>query len=111
VKVTLIEGRTKLLPFLDLEMGERLRSALVALGVDIRLGEQVKSVGRDKSHGIMCELESGTVLECDKLLAASGRSGRTEELNLASVGVLADKRGYVLVDGDYKTKAPNIYAA
>ena len=111
VKVTLIEGRTRLLPFLDLEMGERLRSALVALGVDIRLGEQVKSVFREKGHGIVCELESGTTLECDKLLAASGRSGRTEELNLASVGVLADKRGYVLVDGDYKTKAPNIYAA
>src|SRR5271170_590397 len=41
VKVTLVEGRPRLLPFLDLEMGERLRAALQGLGVDVRLDEQV----------------------------------------------------------------------
>jgi NAD(P) transhydrogenase len=111
VQVTLLEGRTRLLPFLDLEMGERLRSALVTLGVDIRLGEQYKSVRREPGRGIVCELVSGGTIECEKLLCASGRSGRTGELSLASIGVIADKRGYVTVDEDYRTAAPNVYAA
>jgi NAD(P) transhydrogenase len=111
VKVTLIEGRSRLLPFLDLEMGERLRSALSSLGVDIRLEASAKKVSRVQHRGIVLELASGGEIECEKLLVASGRSGRTEELNLGAVGVATDKRGYVVVDGDYKTKAPNVYAA
>jgi NAD(P) transhydrogenase len=111
VKVTLIEGRPRLLPFLDLEMGERLRSALATFGVDIRLGEQYAKVSRVPGRGIVCELASGTALECEKLLCASGRSGRTAELGLEAIGVAVDKRGYVAVDGDYRTAQPSVYAA
>ena len=111
VKVTLVEGRARLLPFLDLEMGERLRAALQSLGVDVRLDEQVKKVERVPGRGIVCLLGSGVELESEKLLAASGRSGRSEELGLEALGVAVDKRGYVQVDGDYRTAVPSIYAA
>jgi NAD(P) transhydrogenase len=111
VKVTLIEGRPRLLPFLDLEMGERLRNAMIGLGVDFKMEAQVKSVARVPGRGIVCTLQSGHEIAAEKLLAASGRSGRSEELNLAAVNVAADKRGYVIVNHDYQTAAPNIYAA
>jgi NAD(P) transhydrogenase len=111
VKVTLVEGRPRLLPFLDLEMGERLRAALQSLGVDVRLDEQVKKVERVAGRGIVCTLASGVELESEKLLAASGRSGQTDGLGLESIGVAVDKRGYVQVDGDYRTAVPSIYAA
>jgi NAD(P) transhydrogenase len=119
VKVTLIEGRARLLPFLDHEMGERLRGALASLGVDLRLGETVTacarvggaSGGAAESIGIACTLASGGEVIAEKVLAASGRSGRTEELCLDAVGAAVDKRGYALVDDDYKTSADNVYAA
>jgi NAD(P) transhydrogenase len=111
VKVTVVEGRGRLLPFLDFEMGERLRGALMGLGVEFRLNEQYKEVKRVAGRGIVCTLTSGVELESEKLLAASGRSGRTEELGLDKVGVAVDKRGYLVVDGDYKTAAPNVYGA
>jgi NAD(P) transhydrogenase len=111
VKVTLVEGRPRLLPFLDLEMGERLRTALQSLEVDVRLDAQVKSVAREAGRGIVCTLTSGVEIEGEKLLAASGRSGRTDELRLESIGVGVDKRGYVQVDGDYCTAVPSVYAA
>ena len=111
VKVTLIEGRARLLPFLDLEMGERLKNAMTSLGIDVRLDESVKACARVEGRGIVCTLESGHELASEKLLAASGRSGRTEELALEGVGVAVDKRGYVQVDGDYRTAVPTIYAA
>ncbi len=110
VKVTLVEGRSRLLPFLDLEMGERLRAALLGLGVDVRLDEQVKKVERVGDR-IVCTLGSGAAIESEKLLAASGRSGRSEELGLEAIGVAVDKRGYVQVDGDYRTAVPSVYAA
>jgi NAD(P) transhydrogenase len=110
VKVTLVEPRPKLLPFLDLEMGERLRAAMSTLGVDFRLGATPKLVER-VPEGIACRLEDGTSIVTDKLLAASGRTGRTEGLNLADVGVPTDKRGYVKVDENYRTPVPHIYAA
>jgi NAD(P) transhydrogenase len=111
VKVTLLEGRTRLLPFLDLEMGERLRSALATLGVDIRLGVEYSAVSRVAGRGIVCELKSGAAIDCEKLLFCAGRSGRSGDLDLSAIGVAVDKRGYVTVDGDYKTAQPNVYAA
>ncbi len=110
VKVTLVEGRPRLLPFLDLEMGERLHGAMMNLGIDVLLEESVKGVARD-ARGIVCTLASGKELVSEKLLAASGRSGRTEELGLDRVGVATDKRGYVQVDGDYRTAVQSVYAA
>jgi NAD(P) transhydrogenase len=111
VKVTLVEGRPRLLPFLDLEMGERLRAALQSLGVDVKLDEQVKKVERVPGRGIVCYLASGLELESEKLLAASGRSGRTDETGLEAIGVAVDKRGYIQVDEDYRTAVPSVYAA
>ncbi|MDB4995316.1 MAG: Soluble pyridine nucleotide transhydrogenase, partial [Myxococcaceae bacterium] len=111
VKVTLIEGRPKLLPFLDLEMGERLRSALTGLGVDLRLGVQTGKIERVAGGGIRTELTPGGAVETEKLLFAAGRSGRTEDLALASVGVATDKRGYIQVDHDYRTATANVFAA
>ena len=111
VKVTVIEGRTRLLPFLDLEMGERLRAAMDGLGVDLRLGAQLTDVKRDAQRRLVCTLATGEQIFAEKVLGASGRSGRTEELALEAVGIAADKRGYVKVDDDYRTAVPSVYAA
>ena len=111
VKVTLIEGRPRLLPFLDFEMGERLRAALLGLGIDLRLGEQTIDVKRVALRGMVCALASGSEIVAEKVLGANGRSGRTEELGLDGIGVVTDKRGYVQVDDDYRTALPNVYAA
>jgi NAD(P) transhydrogenase len=111
VNVTVIDGRGRLLPFLDLEMGERLRGAMTGLGVEFRMNATTKSVTRDRDRGIVCILDDGSEVVAEKLLFAAGRNGRTQELDLPAVGVLADKRGCVQVDDDYRTAAHNIYAA
>jgi NAD(P) transhydrogenase len=111
VKVTLVEGRDRLLPFLDQEMGERLSASMKTLGIDILLKEKPLHAKRVEGRGIVCTMESGKELDCERLLVASGRTGRTKDLGLDAVGVEVDKRGYVVVDQNYKTKVPNIYAA
>jgi NAD(P) transhydrogenase len=111
VRVTLVDGRDRLLPFLDFEIGERLRGAMNTLGIEMQMNAQTKSVARVAGRGIVCTVGDGSELVSEKLLFAAGRSGRTEELDLAKVGVETDKRGNIKVDDDYKTGASNVYAA
>jgi len=111
VGVTLIEGRPRLLQFLDEEIAERLRGAMQALGVTFLLGRTTKSVRRLEGRGIVTTLDDGTELDAEKVLASSGRSGATAGLGLEALGVEVDKRGTVKVDGDFRTAVPNVYAA
>jgi NAD(P) transhydrogenase len=111
VAVTLVEGRPRLLPFLDTEIAERLRGSMQALGVTFHLGQTTKGVRRVEGRGIVTTLASGLEIAAEKVLASSGRSGWTQGMGLQEVGVVVDKRGYVQVDADYRTAVPSIYAA
>jgi len=110
VKVTLIEGRPRLLSFLDTEIAERLRGSMQALGVTFHLGKTTKSIRRVGGQ-IVTTLDDDLELSADKVLASSGRSGWTDGLGLEGIGVQVDKRGAVKVDGDYRTALPHVYAA
>ena len=110
VAVTLVDGRPSLLPFLDAEMGQRLHGAMAGFEIGFKLGVNVVSVTRQEGQ-IVTALDDGTTLSTDKLLYAAGRSGRTEDLGLAGIGVEVDKRGNLKVDDDYRTSCPSVYAA
>jgi NAD(P) transhydrogenase len=111
VNVTLVEGRPRLLGFLDAEIAERLRGAMQALGVSFRLGRTTRSIRRVEGRGIVTTLDDGQEIASEKVLASSGRSGWTEGMGLEAIGVEVDKRGAVKVDGDYRTAVANVYAA
>jgi NAD(P) transhydrogenase len=120
VKVTLIEGRTRLLDFVDAEIIEALQYHLRQAGMTLRLGEKVVKIQTVEapSHArsdnrTMAEalLESGKTLRADCLLYAIGRQGNTDALNLAAAGLEADSRGRVVVGPGYRTSVPHIYAA
>src|SRR5579864_4167759 len=106
VQVTLVEGRARLLPFLDTEIAERLRGAMHALGVTFHLGQLTTGIRRVSGRGIVTTLANGVEIDAEKVLASSGRSGWTEGLGLEAIGVAVDKRGVISVDGDYRTHLP-----
>jgi NAD(P) transhydrogenase len=110
VDVHLIDPRASLLPFLDAEMGERLAEAMTTLGVHLHLERKLDHVARDDG-ALVTTLTSGAEIEGDTVLVASGRSGNTAGLGLEDVGVEVDRRGYVVVDEDFRTAVPSIYAA
>jgi NAD(P) transhydrogenase len=111
VEVHLVEGRSSLLPFLDREMGEQLLTAMTHLGVMPHLEDRAEEVRRDPDGGLVCRLRSGVELRCDQVLVASGRAGNTAGLCLEAIGVATDARGYVVVDEEFCTGVPGIYAA
>lgn len=120
VRVTLIEGRARILDFVDAEISEALQYHMRQGGMTLRLGERVvkiddvepqpgmRAVGGDVIEAV---LESGKTLRADCLLYAVGRQGNTEDLNLAAAGLAADERGRITVNDFFQTAVPHIYAA
>jgi NAD(P) transhydrogenase len=111
VRVILVEKRPRLLEFADSEIVEALSYHLRDNRVTMRLNEGVESVQETADGAVVANLESKKKVQGDALLYAVGRQGNVDELNLAAVGVEADKRGRIPVDKDFRTKNPNIFAA
>ena len=108
VRVTLIDGADRLMPFLDREISEQLVACFTGDGMRVLLGSPGASVGR--RHGrLEVSLADGEVIAPDKVLFAAGRTGNTEGLGLDAVGVSLDARGRIVVDGQYRA-APGIWA-
>lgn len=108
-RVTLVDARDRLLPFVDRDIGVSLRFLLRKRNVTFRFGEEVVRVER-RDDGVVCRLKSGKEIVSDTLLYATGRQGATEGLALGNAGLESDKRGRVAVDDEYRTSVPHIFA-
>jgi NAD(P) transhydrogenase len=110
-RVILVEKRPRLLEFADSEMVEALSYNLRDHRVTMRLNEEVASVEDKGKDGVVAHMKSNKVIGGDALLYAVGRQGNVDDLNLAAAGLEADNRGRIVVDAEYRTKVPGIYAA
>jgi NAD(P) transhydrogenase len=110
VKVTLVDGRDRLLPFLDVEISERLRESLAALGMQFWFNERPVRV-QTTSAGVDLAMKSGKTLQTESALFAAGRRAAVNGLALEKAGLAINDRGYIAVDANFRTATPNIYAA
>ena len=122
VRVTLIEGRARILDFVDAEIGEALQYHLRQSGLVLRMGESVVTIRKTEPPAgsraaaggdgevVEATLESGKVLRSECLLYCVGRQGATEGLHLEAAGLSADDRGRIKVNAQYQTEVPHIYA-
>jgi NAD(P) transhydrogenase len=114
VRVTLIDKRDRLLPFVDAEIADTLCHHLRENRATLRLNESVKLLeiieGNGHGTGVKLSLDSGKTIIAEKALYSVGRTGATSRLNLAAAGLVADNRGRLVVDEHYQTEVPNIYA-
>ena len=110
VEVSLVDGRDRLLPFLDAEISACLRERLADLGVRFFFGERTTQIERVQEK-VRITLQSGQTLETEAALFAAGRRGAVDKLSLEKAGVALNKRGYIEVNENYRTAAPRLYAA
>ena len=114
VRVTLIDKRDRLLPFVDEEIADELCHHLRENRATLRLRESVNKLeiigGNGHSTRVRLHLDSGKTIIAEKALYSVGRTGATAKLNLAAAGLLPDNRGRLTVDENYRTKVPDIYA-
>jgi NAD(P) transhydrogenase len=108
-RVTLVDARSTLLPFIDREIAIALRYLLRRRNVSFRFGEEVVGVEREDDR-VLTRLKSGKTIQSHTLMYATGRQGATEHLRLERAGLTCDKRGRIEVDDDYRTTVPHIFA-
>lgn len=114
VRVTLIDKRNRLLPFVDSEIIDALAYHLRENRVTLRLGEEVSGLELidDDNHGqrVKIHLASGKQIVTESALHSIGRTGATDKLNLEAAGLAADDRGRLKVNAHYQTGVPHVYA-
>ncbi len=110
VEATLVDGRDRLLPFVDSEIAGRLRGHLERLGLRFCFNTRVSKVETHQDH-VHITLLDGTQLDNEIALFAAGRQSNVEGLGLEQLGVKLGNRGLILVNDKYQTSVPNIYAA
>ena len=113
VRVTLIDKRNELLPFVDSEIVAALTYQLRRNRVTLRLGEEVSGievVNGEHGERVRIHLASGKRIVSEKALYSIGRTGVTSGLNLEAAGLEADERSRIAVNDHYQTEQPHIYA-
>jgi NAD(P) transhydrogenase len=112
-RITLVEGRERLLSGIDEELSTGVQLSLERMGAEILLGDAVESVERvpgRRTSALRLALKSGGRLRADKVLFSAGRRGNTEGLGLDKLGVALTERGHIAVDEHFRTSVPNVYA-
>jgi glutathione reductase (NADPH) len=78
-------------------------------GVDLRFEVNVESINR-AAGGLQLQLNDGNTLETDVVLYATGRKPHLQGLGLENVDVKLSEFGTVLVDEEFRTSQPSIFA-
>lgn len=110
VDVTVVDGRSTIMQFVDAEAAKVLHKSMEESGIKFVLGSRLKDA-KVRGATVHCGLEDGKVLETDVLFYAAGRIPNTDRIGLERIGIKIGDRGVIDVNENFQTIIPNIYAA
>ncbi len=123
-EVTIIEGLERLLPIpsVDGDVSKLLQKEMKKNGIACELGRTLTEV-KVSDNKVFATIgpspfiaeptaaqKTEKSIEVDVVLVTVGRTPQTEGLNLNSVNIETDQRGWIIADEFMQTSAPNIYA-
>ena len=112
-RVVVVEREERLLPSEDPDVGEAIRSALSADGVELALGATLARVERTPagSRLVLDEPAGRRSVEADAILIAAGRTPNVEGLGLDAAGIDLDGHGRIRADDRLRTTNRRVYVA
>ena len=111
--VTVLEGLPAFLGAVDEQVAKEALKLFTKQGLKISLGVKVGTIKTGKNDvSVEYTTADGKAATAvfDKLIVSIGRVPNTIGLNVEAAGVNLDERGFVIVDADCKTSAPNVWA-
>jgi glutathione reductase (NADPH) len=108
-QVTQLYRGEQILRGFDSEIRHFVAGEIIKSGVDLRLNADVVDIQKT-SDGLKVECEGGNVIMVDAVLYATGRVPNVEGLGLETVGVAQGGQKEVIVNAQYQTNVPHIYA-
>jgi dihydrolipoamide dehydrogenase len=112
-EVTVLEALPTFLGACDDAVSKEAFKLFTAQGLNINLGVNIGEIKASAKGAKVSYQDSdgkAKTLECDRLIVSIGRVPNTTNLNLESVGLSTDQRGFVPVDDYCFTGVPGIWA-
>ena len=111
-RVTVVETLPKMLPNTDGQVADALMRALKKQGIKFLMETRVTGASTVEGKALVrvSAMEESEEIACDKVLVAVGRRPLTAGLGLEEAGVGLDPQGRVIVNENYETSLPGIYA-
>lgn len=112
-QVTVIELLPRIAFTLDGQVGRLLERLLAKQGITFRVKTKVaRAEKRAESVGLVLDTGDGREEEAefDRVLVAVGRKPLVRDLGLDKLGVELGPGGFVMVDENYRTNVPGVYA-
>ena len=111
-EVVVLEALETFLPMVDQTIAKEAQRHFKKQGLDIKLGAKVSSaaVSGEAVDVTYTDAQGEHSLQVDKLIVAVGRRPFTEGLLAEGTGVEVDERGFIKVDEQCRTSAPNVWA-
>lgn len=97
VQVTLVQRGDQLLSREEPQVGRLTHAALHEIGVDVRTGTTPTRAYRKRSDSVL-DLSDGSQARGDVVILATGRSPRTDGLDLEQAGVTLGEHGEIAID-------------
>ncbi len=109
VKTYIVDSRTRIMQFMDQELGEELKKSMEEMGVIFELGHHLQRL--EVEGPSVKAVYDGLTLETELFFFAAGRESCTDHLGLERVGIKVTERKAISVNRFFQTTVPNIYAA
>ncbi len=110
VKTDILYRGPALLKRFDADVRKHLADELDQKGIKVHLNNNIESIEKVSDKEYACHLSNGETLPTGLILYATGRVPLTADLGLEAVGVQTGKNSEVVVDTDYQTNVPGIFA-
>lgn len=111
-KVTIVEMLPLICPAMDTVISKQLQQFLKAQGIQFMLSTQVVSAVVQPDEVILT-VDGEQKLQnigADVVLVSVGRRPFTKGLGLEKAGIAVDRKGFIPVDGVFRTQQPHIFA-
>ena len=79
-------------------------------GIDLQFNTNVTGIEKQADGSLLVSLTDGSTLEVDAVMYATGRKPKTENLGLDNTDVELTAKGSIVVNDDFQTAEPSIYA-
>ncbi|MBC7531923.1 MAG: Si-specific NAD(P)(+) transhydrogenase [Oligoflexus sp.] len=110
VETTILDSRSTIMQFMDQEIANELKKAMEQLGVVFKLGHDLEKIEVNGPR-VSATFKGQMVCESDLFFFAAGRESCSENMGLEKLGIPTNDRRTILVNQNFQTAVPNIYAA
>ncbi len=108
-RVTQLDRGSQVLRGFDEDVRRFIGQEMQKAGVLMRHGVEVAHIDK-AADGLHIHLKDGSSLQADAVLYATGRVPNVQGLGLEAAGIAQGKQGAIVVNAQYQTSQPSVYA-